>query len=215
MKPSPFKQFFSQFFGPKESEEEIFIVSGLPRSGTSMMMKMLEAGGLQPLTDNLREADDDNPKGYYEFEPVKKLRQGEIDWVKDAYGKVVKVIATLLPYLPDSGRYRVVFVHRTLSEILASQKKMLLNRGEDPDKVSDEDMARIYQKHLVQVDKWMNEHANVQRIEVNYNQMLQNPLPEIERINQFFGNRLDKEKMASVIDAGLYRQRAEKKPVTS
>jgi len=211
--PSKIRSLFNRLAG--KDKQPILIVSGLPRSGTSMMMKMLEAGGLPPLTDEIRVADGDNPKGYYEFEPVKALRKGDFSWLPEAQGKVVKVIATLLPYLPDTYTYRVIFIHREMREILASQKKMLLNRGEDPDKVSDDEMARIYEKHLKQVDVWMRTQPNLQRIEVSYNQMIQNPTPEIERINQFLGGILDTQKMSQAIDVSLYRQRSEKSPSRS
>ena len=112
--------------------EPIVVVSGLPRSGTSMMMKMLEAGGIPPVTDELRTADDDNPKGYYEFERVKQMDKGDTAWVADAQGKVVKVISALLKHLPSSHNYQVIFLRRHMSEILASQRKMLIRRGEDP-----------------------------------------------------------------------------------
>src|ERR1043165_1737839 len=115
----------------------ITVVSGLPRSGTSMMMKMLEAGGMSLLVDNLRTADDDNPAGYYEFEPVKKLSQGDFDWLEEAQGKAVKVIAALLADLPSAYTYQIIFMRRDMFEILASQNKMLLNRGEDLKKISD------------------------------------------------------------------------------
>ena len=120
------KKLFTQ-----QAEQTITIVSGLPRSGTSMMMKMLEAGGIPPLTDEIRTADTDNPKGYYEFERVKKMDKGDTAWLENAQGKSVKVISALLKHLPSDYRYRVIFMRRDMSEILASQKKMLDHRGED------------------------------------------------------------------------------------
>jgi hypothetical protein len=187
--------------------KEIIIVSGLPRSGTSMMMKMLEAGGMTLLTDNFRKADEDNPKGYFEFERVKKLKDGDTAWLADAHGKAVKVISALLPHLPPTYNYRIIFMERSLSEVLASQRKMLLRRGEDPDKVGDEEMSRLFEKHLKQVMTWMESQLNIQHIIVNYNQMLEDPGPHITRINHFLGEILDTKKMAEVIDPVLYRQR--------
>src|SRR5512147_2016070 len=145
----------------------VTIVSGLPRSGTSMMMKLLEAGGLPPLTDNLRTADEDNPKGYYEFERVKQLPKGDVAWLPEAQGKVVKVIAALLPYLPAEYTYRVVFMQRAMPEVLASQRQMLIRRGEDPNKIPDEVMANLFQKHLKQVDTWIASQSNVRRLDVS------------------------------------------------
>jgi hypothetical protein len=187
----------------------ITIVSGLPRSGTSMMMKMLEAGGLPPLTDNLRTADEDNPKGYYEFERVKQLPKGDVAWLPDAQGKVVKVIAALLPYLPGGYQYRVVFIQRAMPEVLASQKQMLIRRGEDPNKIPDDVLAKLFEKHLKQVNDWVSQQPNVERLDVNYNEMLKNPQPFIDQIDAFLGNQLDKARMAAVVDPSLHRQRKE------
>jgi hypothetical protein len=114
----------------KDLAERIVVVSGLPRSGTSMMMKMLEAGGIPVLTDYEREADEDNPKGYFEFERVKNLKDGDDAWLPQAKGKVVKVIAALLTDLPSSYEYEVIFMRRAMPEILASQRQMLIRRGE-------------------------------------------------------------------------------------
>src|SRR5687768_1736541 len=109
----------------------ITVVSGLPRSGTSMMMKMLEAGGLEPVVDHVRKPDEDNPKGYYEFERVKAL-ENDREWLPEAKGKFVKVISMLLRHLPADHRFKVIFMQRNMPEVLASQKKMLVRRGEDP-----------------------------------------------------------------------------------
>jgi hypothetical protein len=185
----------------------VTIVSGLPRSGTSMMMKMLGAGGLPPITDNIRTADEDNPKGYYEFERVKQLPKGDVAWLPDAQGKVVKVIAALLPYLPGGYEYRVIFMQREMSEVLASQRQMLIRRGEDPDKIPDDVIAKLFEKHLKQVNDWVSQQPNVQRLDVNYNKMLKNPQSYIEQIDAFLGNQLDVAKMAAVVDPSLHRQR--------
>jgi hypothetical protein len=187
----------------------VTVVSGLPRSGTSMMMKMLEAGGLSPLTDNLRTADEDNPKGYYEFERVKQLPKGDVAWLLDAQGKVVKVIAALLPSLPGGYQYRVIFMQRAMPEVLASQKQMLIRRGEDPNKIPDDVIAKLFEKHLKQVNDWVSQQANVERLDVNYNEMLKNPQPFIEQINTFLDKQLDTAKMSAVVDPSLHRQRKE------
>ena len=183
------------------------VVSGLPRSGTSMLMSMLDAGGIHPLTDNLRAADDDNPRGYYEFEPVKKLREGDFSWLPDAQGKAVKIISALLTYLPPTQNFQVLFMQRTIPEILASQRKMLINRGEDPNKVSDEEMAQYFEKHLAQVTAWLEEQKHITTLYVDYNQMLRDPAPSARQINAFLGGGLDVQKMLGVVDPALYRQR--------
>jgi hypothetical protein len=185
----------------------ITVVSGLPRSGTSMMMKMLEAGGLDVMVDNIRSPDADNPLGYYEFEVVKNLQKGNTEWLFKARGKVVKIIATLIPYLPDTYHYRIVFMQRELTEIMASQLKMLSNRGEKHDSINVELMTNIYQKHLKQVDYWVNRQANVRRIEISYNDLISSPRPQIAQINEFLGGELDIKCMEHVIDPKLYRQR--------
>jgi broad-specificity NMP kinase len=188
--------------------ERVIVVSGLPRSGTSLMMKMLEAGGIPPLTDGERVADQDNPKGYYEFERVKKLREGDIFWLPDAKGKAVKVIGALLPYLPAEFDFDVVFMRRAMPEILASQRKMLENRGEDTDKVTDQEMAKEFQTHLNETYGWMKKQQNIRYLEVDYNHLMSQAEPELKRIVRFFRDQVDLEKMKNVIDHNLYRQRS-------
>ncbi len=186
----------------------VVVVSGLPRSGTSMMMKMLEAGGLPILTDHLRAPDEDNPKGYYEFERVKKLGKGDTAWLPEAEGKAVKVISALVKHLPPGYEYRVIFMHRNLREVLASQRKMLLRRGEDPDKTSDEEMMALFSKHVRHVLDWMRRQPNFSLMEVHYNAVLREPEAHAHRVNAFLGGFLDERAMAEVIDPSLYRNRA-------
>ena len=193
----------------KKNATEILIVSGLPRSGTSMMMKMLDAGGIPPLTDHVRSADEDNPEGYYEFERVKKLREGDHAWLSEAKGKAVKVIATLLVNLPDNYNYRVIFMRRHMPEILASQRKMLVRRGKDPDAVSDAEIARLFEQHLRDVEEWMRLQPNVTYLDVSYNELVQDPANFIGQVNAFLGGRIDVQKAVQVIDPNLYRQRAD------
>jgi hypothetical protein len=186
----------------------VVVVSGLPRSGTSMMMKMLEAGGLPILTDNLRTPDEDNPKGYYEFERVKKLNKGDTAWLRDADGKAVKVISALVKYLPPDYDYRVIFMHRNLREVMASQRKMLIRRGEDPDKTSEEEMMGLFSKHVRHVLEWMRRQPNFSLLEVHYNAVLRDPEAYACQVNEFLGGFLDERAMTAVIDPSLYRNRA-------
>ena len=186
----------------------VAVVSGLPRSGTSMMMKVIEAGGLPVVTDEQRTADEDNPKGYFELERVKRLDKGDTAWVADAQGKVVKVISALLEYLPPAYTYRIVFIRREMSEILASQKKMLERRGESTDRVSDEELARLFTKHLQKVETWLRGQPNISVLYVDYNAMLADPSPYIHQVNQFLGGTVDEQKMAAMVDPTLYRNRA-------
>ncbi len=189
-------------------EDVIVIVSGLPRSGTSMMMKMLEAGGIPLLTDHQRSPDEDNPKGYFEFERVKNLPKGDVDWLPQARGKAVKVISALLEHLPPQYTYRVLFMRRDLREILASQRKMLLRRGEDPDKVDEEELYRLFSKHLQYIRRWLAQQPNFRVLEVPYNRILETPEPYVHQINVFLGGSLDEDAMIKVIDPHLYRNRA-------
>lgn len=200
---SPFLQ---KLFKPTP-KQTVTVVSGLPRSGTSMMMRMLEAGGILPLTDELREADKDNPKGYYEFERVKKLDEGDTEWVEEAQGKSVKVISALLKYLPTGYTYKLIFMRRKIEEILASQKQMLIRRGEPTDSVSDEELTDLFRKHLAQIQAWIDGQPNVEVIYVSYNDVMENSLEQSQRINHFLGDTLDVENMARVVDQALYRQR--------
>lgn len=186
----------------------VTVVSGLPRSGTSMLMRALEAGGLTVVTDAQRAADEDNPKGYYELERVKQLDKGDTAWIADAQGKVVKVISALLEHLPPGHHYRVLFMQRAMPEVLASQRKMLERRGESTDRVSDEELARLFAKHLQTVEAWLRSQPNFQVLVVDYNRMLADPLPWVRQINQFLDGRLDEQRMAAVVDPALYRNRA-------
>jgi hypothetical protein len=173
-----------------------------------MMMKMLEAGGLKPVTDGFRSADEDNPKGYYELEAVKRTKQ-DPSWVTEARGKVVKVISQLLQDLPENEEYRVVFMRRNLDEVLASQQKMLVRRDEE-DEASDEDMKSMFAQHVEEVEGWMRGAEHIKVLFVSYNRMQSDSAGQIERVCKFMDAGLDAEKMATVIDPSLYRQRKAK-----
>jgi len=202
------KNLFVRLFEKREPLLSVPIVSGLPRSGTSLMMTMLAAGGVQVWTDHLRIADDDNPVGYFELEDVKKLINGEHSWLARSNGKAVKVISTLLPYLPDGYHYRIIFMRRPMQEVLASQRKMLINRGENPAKISDDQMAEMFEKNLQQSERWINSQPYATRIDINYRQLITHPRPLVTEINLFLGGSLDEDKMLGVINPSLYRQRS-------
>lgn len=191
-----------------DPEQVVTVVSGLPRSGTSMMMNMLEKGGIDPLTDHEREPDEDNPEGYYEFERVKKLDEGDTAWVPQARGKAVKVISALLKHLPDDQTYRVIFMRRKLDEVLESQRKMLERRGEDPDKASEEELKELFMQHLGHVESWAENASNVEFIYASYNDIVRDPERQAERIESFLERDLDTRAMARVVDPDLYRNRA-------
>lgn len=186
----------------------IIVVSGLPRSGTSMAMKMLEAGGLPIVTDGLRQADESNPNGYYEFERVKELdKPGDAAWLTEAGGKGVKIISFLLTYLPESYDYRVVFMRRDLNEILASQNKMLDARGEARGP-GDSRTRVLYEQHLEQVERFLRQRTCFSTLMVDYAAMLADPRAHAERINAFVGGGLDVGKMVAVADPALHRNRS-------
>ena len=195
------------FKNKNNQTNKIIVVSGLPRSGTSLMMMMLDAAGISPLQDHIRTADEDNPKGYYEYERVKKLPEGDTRWLKDARGKTVKLITALLEHLPAKYDYDVILMRREMTEILASQRKMLERRGENPDKVSDFEMASLFEKHLEKVVKWLKMQKNIRYLDISYNQLLDTPAQEAEKVIEFLGEDLSLEAMLSKIDSNLYRQR--------
>lgn len=183
------------------------IVSGLPRSGTSLMMAMLQAGGLSLLVDGIKKADEDNPRGYFELEKVKQLKK-DTSWLKDAQGKGMKTISALLEFLPPDYEYRLIFMDRDLREILASQKEMLLRRGEKkPTPAEDKRMEVFFQKHLKKVKNWLKKQPNMKVLEVNHREVINHPLKAAKMVNQFLGGQLGVERMAGVVDKKLYRQR--------
>jgi hypothetical protein len=186
----------------------ITIVSGLPRSGTSLTMQMLGAGGMTLLVDEIREADADNPRGYYEFQRVKRLEARDYGWLAEADGKAVKVISALLEYLPGGYNYKIIMMTRRIEEILASQKKMLTRRDEATDTVSDEQMARMFAKHLRKVEAWLQDQPNILVLPVDYNELVTQPRKHAQRVNQFLGGTLDVGKMIGVVAPELYRNRA-------
>ena len=184
----------------------IIVVSGLPRSGTSMMMKMLEATNITILTDKIREADEDNIEGYYEDERTKTLHKDN-SWISDAEGKAVKVISYQLPHLPPNHHYSIIFMERKIEEVLASQRKMMDRIGEPQNDVSDKVMSSIFKKHLNEVYSWLKKQHNIKTLYVSYNETLNDPETTAEKIEKFLQRNLNVEKMMHVVNPKLYRQR--------
>ena len=188
----------------------IVVVSGLPRSGTSLAMKMLEAGGVPILADGIRRPDISNPRGYYEFEPVKELdkqeKGGNIAWLNDARGKAVKIISFLLTYLPETYEYKVIFMRRDLHEAIASQNAMLAHRGEARG-AADEEIRALYSGHLEQVSRFLRHRSCFSTQMVVYSDVVDRPQEAARSINAFLGGTLDVERMAAVADPALYRNR--------
>ena len=199
-----------KLFSSKKSPSKklpIVVVSGLPRSGTSMMMKMLQAGGLEPLTDSIRTADDDNPNGYFEFERVKQMKDGDFAWLPEAVGKVVKIVTGLIMFLPSNYNYKIIFMKRDLEEVLSSQKKMLGRLGKEDDNIPDDKMGKVYEEHLKQVKGWLVRQPNIEMLYVNYNTMVADPTESLQKVNEFLGGKMDVQVMAAVVDKELYRER--------
>jgi hypothetical protein len=189
------------------SRKPIIVVSGLPRSGTSMMMKMLIEGGLEVVTDSIRAADEDNPNGYFEFEPVKQLTEGQAAWLDGAGGKLVKVISALLEHLPATQEYKVIFMEREIQEILASQQKMLLRRNE-ASKTPDGQLAAQFREHLKATKYWLARQPNMSVLYVDYNRLMRDPDAYCSPVAEFLGVPLRVDRMRLVPNEGLYRNRA-------
>ncbi|HEX9860558.1 MAG TPA: sulfotransferase domain-containing protein [Nitrospirota bacterium] len=185
----------------------ITIVSGLPRTGTSLMMKMLEAGGVPVYIDNVRVADVDNPGGYYELEDVKKIKE-DTSWMDAAGGKAFKMVSMLLFDLPGDRRYRIVFMERNLDEVIASQRKMLERMGKTPTDTDDHDAKRLFTKHLREVKDWLSAQENMDVLYMPYEDVMGEPQASASRVSGFMGG-LDTVKMASVVRPELYRNKAE------
>lgn len=183
---------------------EIVVVSGLPRSGTSLMMQMLEHGGIEIVTDHIRTADTDNPRGYYEFERVKKIKQ-DTSWLPEIRGKAVKMVSQLLYDLPSGECYRIIFMQRDLDEMLASQEKMLERLGKKA--APREEIKRAYILHLERLHEWLGQQRNMDVLRLCYNTLLQSPKEQAGRVRKFLNGRVDPERMVRSIDPSLYRNR--------
>ncbi|WP_428937859.1 sulfotransferase family protein [Fontivita pretiosa] len=186
----------------------ITIVSGLPRSGTSLMMQMLDAGGMPVLTDGIRQPDAHNPRGYFEYEPVKRI-QTDQSWLDQAHGKAVKMVHLLVPNLPPNRHYQLIFMHRRIEEVLISQRKMLADAGKSGGGLSDAILARTFQTQVNQVRQWVQAQPNFRMIEVWYHQLIADPAEHAARISYFLGMNLDQSGMIAAVDPELYRNRSQ------
>jgi hypothetical protein len=170
-----------------------------------MMMRMLEAGGMPVLTDNIRQADADNPNGYYEFEPVKQLSR-DASWLVDAYGKAVKMVYRLLYKLPREHRYKVVMMNRRIAEVVASQNDMLRHRGNDT-ATNTADVAKMLQNDLDRARGWLQSQPNFLMLNLNYNFIVADPNSAVIELDRFLGGGLDVHAMSGVLDLSLYRHK--------
>jgi hypothetical protein len=187
----------------------IILVSGLPRSGTSMMMRLLEAGGLELVTDGRRPADDNNPMGYFEDERVKRLQAGDHEWLESATDKVAKVVSPLLEHLPTQRCYKLLFMLRSVEEIVASQRRMLRQGGQDAGAGADAELADVYRTHLRRIESWLAAQPHLDTMYVRYRDVIEAPEVNAIRIGRFLGRQLDHRAMVGIVDPGLYREREE------
>jgi len=198
----------------RDRGDPIVVVSGLPRSGTSMMMRMLEAAGVPVMSDGERSADVDNPKGYFELERVKDLeRETDKSYLRAGRGKAVKVISFLVKDLPDDNDYRVIFLRRDLDEVLASQKKMIDRLEQGDTEAADEAMREAFRNDIVRVRLHCRKRPNFELIEVQYRDTVENPAATAAKVNAFLGGRLDEAAMREAVDGSLYRNRAPKNAI--
>ena len=192
---------------PPDPDKYITVVSGLPRSGTSLVMQMLAAGGMAVLSDGRREADTSNPRGYFEYQRVKNLKADNA-WLGEGQGKAVKIILQLMPYVPPGYRYRVVVVERDLDEVVASQRAMLEREGRSGAEISGEQLKRVFATQSSRVYRWMKNQAGVDVLTVHHRQLIENPASASVQIAEFLDGQVDIERMAGVVDLSLYRNRS-------
>ena len=200
---------------PKPEEEKsgktFVLVSGLPRSGTSLMMQLLEAGGLPIMTDGQREADVDNPRGYYEWEAIKQIaKKPELLDDEAVEGRAIKCISMLLPALPEKHQYKVIFMLRPIAEVVASQQDMTTRLGTKGAQLDSEQLERGLRAHREEMRRWAKNTPNVELLEVDYPVLVRDPAPAIAKLLEFLGSeRLPNEKaMVSVVDPALHRRKA-------
>jgi hypothetical protein len=185
----------------------VTVVSGLPRSGTSLAMQMLRAGGVPLLTDAMRPPDADNPSGYLEYAPVLRTAT-DASWVAQAPGKAVKVVYALLRQLPPGFEYRVLWMRRRLEDVIASQERMLARRGAPADAaLSRERLAAVFAAQLAETETWLAQQPSFRVLALDYNEVVADPQPAARAIDVFLGGGLDREAMAAAVDLLLVRQR--------
>ncbi len=185
----------------------VTVVSGAPRSGTSLMMQMLGAGGMELVTDGARRADRDNPRGYFELEAARRLPE-EAQWLEGVVGRAVKVVHVLVPRLPARHCYRILLMRRDWREVLASQRAMLARHSGVPEGPPDERLVEIFDAQLAEVERWAASRPEAELLRVDYNALVASPLPVALEVSAFLEGRLDAEDMATAVLPSLYRQRS-------
>ena len=187
------------------SDTFITVVSGLPRSGTSLMMQMLAAGGMPVLTDSLRPPDASNPHGYFEYEPVKHFAK-DSDWLGEARGQAVKIVCPLVRCLPDTERYRVLLMKRPIREIVTSQRAMLERLGKAGARLPDDRLEELLGRHLSEAETWMNIQPHLAILTVEFRETLLHPIESARTVNAFLGGSLDVLPMAGAVNGSASRQ---------
>jgi len=192
----------------ESDDPPVVVVSGAPRSGTSLMMQLLEAGGIAPLCDGARPPDAGNPRGYYELEAVKRLPD-DVGWLAQAPGRAVKVIHALAPRLPAGPRYRVLWMERDLGEVVRSQRALLETLGRAPtDALADARVAEILGQQLAEAAAALDARSDVRRLAIEHARLIAQPGPSIARLAAFLATPLDLAAMAPIIDPTLHRVRS-------
>ena len=187
---------------------ELLVVSGLPRSGTSLMMQILQAGGIPLLTDGKRGADEDNPEGYWEWEEIKKLPRNPTI-LKAAVGKAVKIVTPLLPSLPRAHHYKIIYMMRPLDQVVASQIAMLRRFGRDPGREADH-LAKMQGEHSARIREVMEASGRVEILEVGYPELVADPARVVEKLAAFLGGRFQPGPgVLACVKPQLHRQRSE------
>lgn len=185
----------------------VTIVSGPPRSGTSLLMQMLAAGGLPLLSDGRRVADAGNPRGYHELEAVKRLPR-DAAWLADAEGRAVKVVHPPVAHLPTGFAYRVLWLERDLLEVARSQRVLLERLGSPPqDDLSDARVAQILARQLRETVAALDSRSDVERLRILHHELVAKPAEVAARIEVFLGGGLDRDAMAACVEPALHRER--------
>lgn len=187
--------------------KDIIIVSGLPRSGTSMMMQLLHAADIPIITDQVRKPDTSNAKGYYEHEGVKALAQQHYDCLANAQGCAIKIVSSLLKHLPKNQGYKIVFMQRNLDDVLASQQAMLKQLESESKKDHDPQLKQLYTNHLIQVKHWLTRQSYIDVLYVDYNQSVNHPQHIIHSLSRFLNITPDHTKLQNVIDKNMQHHR--------
>jgi hypothetical protein len=190
------------------NENEIIVVSGLPRSGTSLMMQILQSLNVELFTDQKRTADSSNPKGYFEHELVKTLEH-DASWLYEAKGKALKIVSPLLIYLPLNINFKIIFMIRNYDEIIQSQKKML-NEDEKEDSLTKSEMLKkIFDKDIKQAKNWIKKNPDCEALYISYKKLIEHPDSEIKKIAEFLEIHTELKNAISVVDKNLYRTKFE------